>query len=235
MAVVRDIEPWDALLQAGRDDERLVMQSAQNRRAARVTDLPAGAASGGRGRAARAGGRAAVVAPGRGAARRLGGSDGRHHGDRLGQVALLPAPDARHPVPRQPRPRALPLSGQGARPGPGARAARAGRRARPAGDLRRRHAARAAGPDPAARRTSCSPTPTCCTWGSCPTTRRGRTCSPTSPSSWSTRRTSTAACSARTWPTCCGGCGGSPPPTGPSRASSSPARRSPTRRSSPSA
>ena len=40
MAVVRDIEPWDALLQAGRDDERLVMQSAQNRRAARVADLP---------------------------------------------------------------------------------------------------------------------------------------------------------------------------------------------------
>jgi DEAD/DEAH box helicase domain-containing protein len=41
MAVVRDIEPWDALLQAGRDDERLVMQSAQNRRPARAVDLPA--------------------------------------------------------------------------------------------------------------------------------------------------------------------------------------------------
>jgi DEAD/DEAH box helicase domain-containing protein len=40
MAVVRDIEPWDALLQAGRDDERLVMQSAQNRRPARLVDLP---------------------------------------------------------------------------------------------------------------------------------------------------------------------------------------------------
>ena len=40
MAVVRDIEPWDALLQAGRDDERLVMQAAQNRRAAQVADLP---------------------------------------------------------------------------------------------------------------------------------------------------------------------------------------------------
>jgi DEAD/DEAH box helicase domain-containing protein len=40
MAVVRDIEPWDALLAAGREDERLVMQSAQNRRAARAVALP---------------------------------------------------------------------------------------------------------------------------------------------------------------------------------------------------
>src|SRR5919108_1122252 len=32
MAVVRDIEPWDALLQAGREDERLVMQAAQHAR-----------------------------------------------------------------------------------------------------------------------------------------------------------------------------------------------------------
>ena len=40
MAVVRDIEPWDELLQAGREDERLVMQAAQNRRAARAVALP---------------------------------------------------------------------------------------------------------------------------------------------------------------------------------------------------
>jgi DEAD/DEAH box helicase domain-containing protein len=40
VAVTRDIEPWDALLQAGRDDERLVMQSAQNRRAARAVAIP---------------------------------------------------------------------------------------------------------------------------------------------------------------------------------------------------
>ena len=38
--------------------------------------------------------------------------------------------------------------------------------------------------------------------------RVGATSSPTSRSSWSTRRTSTAACSARTSPTCCAGCGG---------------------------
>jgi DEAD/DEAH box helicase domain-containing protein len=40
MAVVRDIEPWDALLQAGRDDERLVMQSSQHPRPARETAIP---------------------------------------------------------------------------------------------------------------------------------------------------------------------------------------------------
>src|SRR5215217_1224760 len=40
MAVVRDIEPWDELLAAGRADERLVMQAAQNRRAARAVALP---------------------------------------------------------------------------------------------------------------------------------------------------------------------------------------------------
>ena len=41
MAVVRDIEPWDELLAAGREDERLVMQAAQNRRRARMVALPA--------------------------------------------------------------------------------------------------------------------------------------------------------------------------------------------------
>src|SRR5829696_8510727 len=40
MAVVRDIEPWDALLAAGREDERLVMQAAQHRRPARAVALP---------------------------------------------------------------------------------------------------------------------------------------------------------------------------------------------------
>src|ERR687894_1218463 len=40
MAVVRDIEPWDALLATGREDERLVMLAAQNRRPARAVALP---------------------------------------------------------------------------------------------------------------------------------------------------------------------------------------------------
>src|ERR671929_67567 len=38
--MVRDIEPWDALLEAGREDERLVMQAAQNRRPPRVVPIP---------------------------------------------------------------------------------------------------------------------------------------------------------------------------------------------------
>ena len=40
MAVVRDIEPWDELLRAGREDERLVMQAAQNRRPGRAVAIP---------------------------------------------------------------------------------------------------------------------------------------------------------------------------------------------------
>src|SRR6188472_1572025 len=40
VAVVRDIEPWDALLEAGRVDERLVMQTMQNRRRPRSVAIP---------------------------------------------------------------------------------------------------------------------------------------------------------------------------------------------------
>ena len=40
MAVVRQIEPWDALLEAGREDDRLVTQSAVHARPARPADLP---------------------------------------------------------------------------------------------------------------------------------------------------------------------------------------------------
>jgi DEAD/DEAH box helicase domain-containing protein len=40
MAVVRDIEPWDALLQAGREDERLVMQASQHPRPPRLAAIP---------------------------------------------------------------------------------------------------------------------------------------------------------------------------------------------------
>src|SRR5690349_2777821 len=38
--VVRDIEPWDALLQAGRDDERLVMQASQHPRPPQEAPIP---------------------------------------------------------------------------------------------------------------------------------------------------------------------------------------------------
>ncbi len=40
VAIVRDIEPWDALLAAGREDERLVMQTAQNRREPQMVAIP---------------------------------------------------------------------------------------------------------------------------------------------------------------------------------------------------
>ena len=89
-------------------------------------------------------------APGRGAARRLGGPDDRHHRHRVRQVAVLQPADARHPVPRRAGARALPVPDEGARPGPGAGAQRARRQARATGHLRRRHAARAAVGDPAA-------------------------------------------------------------------------------------
>src|SRR3954454_17991127 len=40
VAVVRDIEPWDELLEAGRVDERLVMQTMQTRRRPRTVAIP---------------------------------------------------------------------------------------------------------------------------------------------------------------------------------------------------
>ena len=67
------------------------------------------------------------------------------------------------------RARAVPLSDQGARPGPGARARRVRPgQARAPGDLRRRHAARGARGRSASSATSCSRTPTCCTSGILP-------------------------------------------------------------------
>jgi DEAD/DEAH box helicase domain-containing protein len=40
VAIVRDIEPWDELLQAGRDDERLVMQASQHPKPPREAPIP---------------------------------------------------------------------------------------------------------------------------------------------------------------------------------------------------
>ena len=40
MAIVRDIQPWDALLDAGREDERLVRQESQHARAPRIAAIP---------------------------------------------------------------------------------------------------------------------------------------------------------------------------------------------------
>ena len=54
MVVTRDIEPWDELLQAGRDDERLVTQSSVHPRPGKRGRDPRGAAPEGRRGAARA-------------------------------------------------------------------------------------------------------------------------------------------------------------------------------------
>src|SRR4051794_17563786 len=40
MAIVRDIEPWDALLAAGRADQRLVRSAAEHKREGRMTPIP---------------------------------------------------------------------------------------------------------------------------------------------------------------------------------------------------
>ena len=74
--------------------------------------------------------RAAVLPPGGGAARRVGGPDDRDHRHRERQVAVLPAPDARRAVPRRQGARAVPVPRQGARAGPGPCAARVRRRPR---------------------------------------------------------------------------------------------------------
>ena len=101
--------------------------------------------------------------------------------------------------------RAVSVSDQGARAGSARRAARAVRARRRSdgggeigvftydGDTPRTRGARFA-----ARRTSCSATPTCCTRGSCRTIRAGRSCSRTCSSSSSTSCTRIAACSAAT-------------------------------------
>ena len=145
MAVTPRTEPWSALLEAGRSDDRLVREAYEGARAPVFGELPAdlhptvGAGPGQRGD------RRALHPPGAGAARRVGGDDDRHHRDGERQVAVLQPADARGPVHRRQGAGALPLPDQGARPGPGARAQRLrAAQAGAPGDLRRRHQARGA-------------------------------------------------------------------------------------------
>ncbi len=80
-----------------------------------------------------------LVAPGR---RARGGPPrphDRHHGDGQREVARLQPAGAGHARERSRRPRALPLSHEGAGPGPGARPGAARRQVPAPGDLRRRH------------------------------------------------------------------------------------------------
>ncbi len=184
---------------------------------------------------ARGGHRRALGPPGR---RPRGGpprAHDRHHRHGERQVAGLQPAGARHA--RRATSRPAPSTSTPRRRWPRTRPARSPGSAGASCATRSTTAtprARSAAPSVGAR-TSSSPTRTCCTWACFPTTAPGATCWPTSPGSWSTRRTSTAACSARTWPTCCAGCAAWRGPTGPSRASCSPAPRSPTPPSWPSA
>ncbi len=153
MATVPTRDPWTDLLQQGRDDERLVREAYEGPRPAEQRPVPEelhplvdpGALADSRDRRA-------LQPPGRGAPRRLGGPDHRHHRHRERQVALLPAAHARRPLPGRQSPRALPLPDQGARPGSGPlaqplRADQAG----PPRDLRRRHPEGGARADPPAQ------------------------------------------------------------------------------------
>ena len=153
MAVVRDIEPWDALLDAGREDERLVMQAAQNRRAARAVELPPSSTP-----------RSPTALRARGVERLWSHQAEALYAAWAGPTIVttgtasgkslcfqLPTLDT---LCRDARARALylyptkALAQDQARSLHGAR-----RRARAAGDLRRRHAARAARGDPPRART----------------------------------------------------------------------------------
>ena len=228
MSIVRDNEPWDALL------ERRARRAPGARAPARgrVRRAAAGTAPrGGRG-AGQPRDRLPLAAPAGRVLLRLRAHDDRHHRDGVGQVAVLPAPDAADALDRGVRrgrcTSTPPRRWRRTRRARCTRSTTSGRRSRSTTATRRASTGRSC----ASARTWCSPTRTCCTSGSSRTTRRGRGSSRAWRSSWSTRRTSTAACSARTWPTCCGGCGGSASTTGPRRGSCSPQRPSPTRASS---
>ena len=80
--------------------------------------------------------------------RRPRGAPPRHDRHRLGEDARLQPPGARLARTSATKPRALPLSHEGARPGSVPDAERAARAEAAAGDLRRRHADRAAVADP---------------------------------------------------------------------------------------
>ena len=201
VAVDRETEPWDALLDGGRADGRLVREarrSAPGRRApsrSRTTCTPTCAT-----RCGRAGIAPALLPPGRGAA--SAAADGPTivtTGTASGKSLCFNLPTLDVLLPRRrargrctcTRPRRSPRTRRG-------RCTRSGCPARAPGDLRRRHAARGARGDPQARQRRAHQPRHAARRDPAQPPRLGRLASPTSPWSWSTRRTSTAACSART-------------------------------------
>ena len=103
------------------------------------------------GRSRAGGDRRALRPSGRGAPGRRGGAGGGDDRHGLREVAVLQPADARRSVRGSSGPRALPVSDKGAGPGPGARACAVPAPGPAPRDLRRRHAARAAGGDPPPR------------------------------------------------------------------------------------
>ena len=92
--------------------------------------------------------RLSLVAPGRHARRGSPRPHDRDHGHGQRQVAGLQPPGARHARPRSQRARSLPVSDQGARPGPGTRPGAPRPEVPAPGDLRRRHPEGGARRDP---------------------------------------------------------------------------------------
>ena len=155
MAVTAAREPWSALLDAGRADQRLVREAFEGARAPDVAPIPAGLHPRLRRRPG-ARGHHAGCGPTRQQAllSAHGADDDRHDGHRVGQVAVLQPAGAAGPAPAPDGPRAVPLPDQGAGPGPGPRAQRARHgQGDPPGDLRRGHA-----PGGPPRRSAAGPT-----------------------------------------------------------------------------
>ncbi len=173
MAVTRRTEPWTALLDAGRADERLVREAYEGAREPRFVADARRPAPGRAARGSRAPGstRSTPTRPRRSRrawAARRSSRPARRRASRCASTCRRSTCCA--PTPRRAR-----STSTRRRRSPRTRRARCNAFGLPqAGaprDLRRRHAARGAHGDPPARRTSCSRTPTCSTSGSCPTTR----------------------------------------------------------------
>ena len=152
MSTTPTIEPWDSLLETGRADERLVHEDRYASPCAAPGRHPGRTELEGRPGARDRRDRAPVCPPGGGPAPGVRRPDDRHHRNRIGQVLVFSAADARGPDLGSRRPGALhlPHEGTGAGPGPLARPVRPAQADTP-GDLRRRHAPAGALGDPQAQ------------------------------------------------------------------------------------
>ena len=141
MATTRTLEPWDALLDEGRADERLVTQARAPARAADSVPVPATCTR----RCATASRRAGIESLYAHQAQALEAAAGHPvvvtTGTASGKSLCFNLP-ASTSCAGPARPGALPLPDQGAGPGPGPGAARLRAEDAAPGDLRRRHPAR---------------------------------------------------------------------------------------------